>query len=272
MSLQAALALQISIKVVACSVALGALEGLWLWSRGHFRPEGLWSWRTLGEAYPPRLAELVAPIMSHESMFVVLALRVLCAGLVVLVPYPEPMFGFALAALVLVHFFMNLRAKWGGEGSDNMTIIVLGAGLLGTLFAHDARAVAIAALFIGAQVTMSYLASGLHKLRSPHWRDGGALGKIMNHYTYGHPAFGGLLRRYPALGGALSFMVMAFQISFVLFYFIPMPYALVYPLGGVLFHAAIGYCMRLNQFFIVFVGTYPCLLFAHQYVRELLAS
>jgi hypothetical protein len=140
--------------------------------------------------------------------------------------------------------------------------------MLARLLPHDSVAVTSAALFVGAEITLSYLASGIAKFRSAEWRSGRALPNIMNHHTYGHPGFGRLLRTYPAPARVLTLFVMAFQVSFFLFFFIPMPFALIYIAGGMLFHACIAYFMRLNQFFVVFVGTYPCLIFAHEYVRQ----
>ena len=268
MNLQAAFAIEISLRLVAFSVALGALEGLWLWSRGHFGAHGLWSWQIIGEGWPSRLATVAAPLMAQRGMFGVLTLRLLCATIVVFTPYAHPLFAAGLTVLVVLHLLMTVRMPWGGEGSDQMTLVVLLPGMLARLLPYNSVAVTSAALFIGAEITLSYFASGMAKVRSAEWRSGRALPNIMNHHTYGHPGFGQLLRAYPAPAKVLNALVMAFQVSFFLFFFIPMPFALIYIAGGVMFHACIAYFMRLNQFFVVFVGTYPCLIFAHEYVRQ----
>jgi hypothetical protein len=211
---------------------------------------------------------LATSLMEYQCVLGFLLLRLACACLVVLLPYQHALFTVSLAGLVGVHLLMTLRMPFGGEGSDQMTLVVLIPGILARWFAHDAVAVTSAVLFVGAQITLCYLGSGVTKAKSAQWRSGEALGKIMNHHTYGNLQFAQLLRAYPALGRALNYFVIFFQASFFLFYFIPMPFALLYVAVGVGFHAAVAYCMRLNQFFIVFVGTYPCLIFTHEYVRQ----
>jgi hypothetical protein len=165
---------------------------------------------------------------------------------------------------------MTLRTQWGDEGSDQMCSLILLAGGAGMIRTAEQEAATIAALFIGSQVSLSYVASGLAKLSSPVWRSGSALTRIMNHHTYGHAGFAGFLKSANSVGAVLSALVMAFQITFLFYYALPMPFALAYIAGGVLFHAGIAYFMRLNLFFIYFVAAYPPLIFTHWYLWRVL--
>jgi hypothetical protein len=62
--------------------------------------------------------------------------------------------------------------------------------------------------------------------------------------------------------------VIAFQLSFPVFFVLPAPYAYAYVAGGVAFHLGIAYFMRLYLFVLTFLGTYPCLIFAREAFRN----
>jgi hypothetical protein len=189
---------------------------------------------------------------------VVVTIACLAAGLTPLAP---------VATLIAVQFMFQLRMRYGGEGADQMTVLVLITSAVAELGRPFPGVVTACAIFIGGQITLSYLASGTAKLFGPSWRNASALPKIMNHHTYGSIWLRNVLVRYPLVARILGLGVIAFQLSFWVFYLLPMPYALVYLAGGIAFHAAIAIFMRLNLFLITFVGTYGCLLFTHETVR-----
>ncbi len=263
-------AIHIAVVCAAVGMIVTTSELLWAWSRGHYDSSGIWTWAIAKEAYSARAAAALRPLMSNESVLLMLGARVVAAASIPLLyglgyPAVAPMM-----MLVAILCFMQLRSRWGGEGGDQMTVLVLIAALVADLAPGRPVVVNSAALFIGAQITLSYLASGTAKLFGPLWRSGGALGEIMNHYTFGHAPFARLLARYPLIGKVMCRGVIAFQITFWVFYLLPMPYALAYPVAGIFFHAGIAYFMRLNLFIPVFIGTYPCLFFTHEFVRGLL--
>jgi hypothetical protein len=269
MIVTAALGLEIAAIGVAVGIANSTLESFWHLARGNYGPGGIWSWSVLREAHGPGLAKALSPLLTGGAMPVLLSLRLLgAAALPVLYLRglnPAP----ALAVLIVLQFLLQIRSRWGGEGADQMTVVVLVASFIAATTPH---AVVPAALFIGGQISLSYLASGTAKLFGPMWRRGEALGRIMNHHQYGHRGLAGLLARYPILNKLAGSVVIGFQVSFFVFYLLPLPYALVYPLAGMAFHLGIAYFMRLNLFFVTFVGTYGCLIFTHEWVRALVAG
>lgn len=257
---------------VICAVAgivVTSAEALWHWSKGHYDAGGIWPWGIAREAYSARVGAVLTPLMSNRGMLVIHGARIAGAGAVLLAYAEQGSALVPLSVLIATHCILQLRSRWGGEGADQMTILVLIAGLLADSL-PDPRVATSVALFIGGQITLSYLASGGAKLFGAKWRNGTALGEIMNQHTYGHPWLSRFLRQYPLIGKAACRLVIGFQISFLAFYLLPMPYALIYPAGGVLFHAGIAYFMRLNLFFLTFIGTYPCLMFTHQVVHHFL--
>jgi hypothetical protein len=148
-----------------------------------------------------------------------------------------------------------------------MTSIVLAAGVIGSAASFSDAIVEYAVLFVAAQTTLAYAASGIAKVSAPIWRNGEALAKIMNHYSYGHENFAAFLQTHTMISSIVCWLVIAFQVTFPAFYILPLPYAAAYPASGVIFHAAIAYIMRLNLFLFSFVGTYPCLIYAYLVMR-----
>jgi len=270
MTIAAALAVHIAILCVVAGIFLTSIESLWLWSKGCYDTGGIWPWAIAREVYSERIGDVLSPVMSNGGMLVVMAARLgfaaaLLAGYGNWTYAPIP-----LGLLVATQLLLQARMHWGGEGADQMTSIVLVTGLVAEICRGLPAVVDSAALFVGGQITISYLASGTAKLFGPLWRSGRALPMIMNHHTYGHVWFGAFLARYPLVGKALCYGIIGFQVTFLVFYVLPMPYALVYLAGGILFHAGIAYFMRLNLFLVTFVGTYPCLIYTRECVRVFL--
>ena len=261
-------ALHFALAAAAAGLAITATESLWHWARGQYTDRGVWPWRVLREAYSPGTAAALGPLMGNEGVLLLTVAR-LAAALALIVCVAVGLSPLApIAVLMAAQVASQLRMHYGGEGADQMTILVLIAGAVAEVGRAYPGVVVAAALFIGAQITLSYLASGTAKLLGESWRNATALPKIMNHHTYGSPTLRAMLVRYPAIARLLGLGVIAFQVTFWVFYLLPMPWALVYVAGGIAFHAGIAVFMRLNLFLITFVGTYPCLLFTHAAVRS----
>lgn len=259
--------IHVAVAAVALGLAVTAAEMLWLWSKGHYADQGIWPWPILKESYSPSVATKLGPFMSNDAIPVLAATRMAAATATVAciaVRWPATM---PILVLLAIQFLLQLRGRWGGEGADQMTTLVLVTGAVAEVGRGQATVTEAAALFIGGQITLSYLASGTAKLFGPLWRSGAALPKIMNHHTYGNPGLRDLLMRHPLAARFLGGGVIAFQMTFWLFYLLPMPWALLYIAAGVAFHAGIAIFMRLNLFLITFVGTYPCLLLTRALIR-----
>jgi hypothetical protein len=258
-----------AVVCAAIGIVITASESLWHWSQGHYDVDGVWPWKIAREAYSERTAAVLTPLMTREATLVLFSLRLTCAIALPLLYSQGYLATVPLSALLAIHCMTQLRSRWGGEGSDQMTTLVLVSGLASDLFPALPLVATSAALFLGAQITLSYIASGGAKLFGPLWRNGQALPRIMNHYTYGHARFARILASRPSVAKTMCRSVILFQITFWVFYLLPMPFALIYPLGGVFFHANIAFFMRLNLFIPAFIGTYPCLLFTYHFVRPL---
>ena len=267
MTLSAVEAVHIAVVSAAIEIIITSAEALWHWSQGHYDADGIWPWGIAKEAYSDRAAMILTPVMTREATLVLFSLRLACAVSLPLLYSQRYLAVAPLTMLIVIHCITQLRSRWGGEGSDQMTTLVLVSELVVDLAPGSSVVTTSAALFLGAQITLSYMASGGAKLFGPLWRSGQALPKIMNHHTYGHAGFARFLANRPLLAKTMCRSVILFQITFWVFYLLPMPYALIYPLGGIMFHASIAYFMRLNLFIPAFIGTYGCLLFTYEFVR-----
>jgi hypothetical protein len=256
-----------SVIIVALGIVVTALETIWLALHGAYEQDGVWPWVIVRECYRTTTGRFLSPFSSTISLITVLGGRIASVIWLLYDYHAGNTAVLPLTFLVVTHFIVSLRNRWGGEGGDQMTALVMISGLSADAFPTVAPC---AALFIGAQITLSYLASGSAKLFGPLWREGTALQKIMSNYAYGNPWLSKLLSGHPYLCKAACFSVILFQISFLLFYLLPSPFAYIYLLAGALFHLAIAFFMRLNLFCFAFIGTYPCLLFARETARTAL--
>ena len=261
--MDAVAALHLTLALAGVGAWITALEALWLVRAGQYGRAGAWPWFLVKVAISsPSIARLPVAVIAAGDLTLAVArlagaswlIAVLAAGYEPLAP---------LVVLVGAHVLTIWRTRWGGEGGDQMMLIVFVTGLFASRFRSHAGVQTACALFVAGQITLAYVASGTAKCFGPLWRSGDALSRIMSHYTYGWQPLATFLVRRPWLGRRLSHAVIGFQLTFPLFFLVPMPWALGWLVAGAAFHVAIALVMRLNLFVPVFIGTYPCLLFAH---------
>lgn len=266
------LAIAIAASMAMVGNIINGSEQLWLWKLGAYSDRGVWPWQVMRERYPQPSA-IVGSLFSNDWAVPALLVAKILVSLAVLGLLAQGQRTFPLLILLfLFHALLQTRTRWGGEGGDQMITLVTVCAALADAFHDNSSIVLAASLFIGAQIFLSYVASGSAKLFGRHWRSGDALRRIMNAHTYGSPWAARFLNDHPDIGRTLSHGVMIFQLSFPLFFLLPMPIALIYPAGGFIFHLSIALLMRLNLFLFVFVGTYPCMLVLHDSVRSILAQ
>jgi hypothetical protein len=269
-NLDALSAIHIAVIGAVAGALVTSAEGMWLWIRGAYSDRGIWAWPIIGEYYFESRLSCVALLIAGKRTLLLLTLRIIVSVAVVVCYYNSIRAAPLLLLLIVVTILLQLRTRWGGEGGDQMTLIVFVAALMADLFPSSKLIVSAVAIFIGAQITLAYVSSGTAKLCGPLWRRGTALQCIMTHYTYGHEWLSRQLTRSPRTGKLASWGTILFQVSFPLFYILPFPYAALYPSLGVLFHLGIAYFMRLNLFIFAFIATYPSLFVARESLRAAL--
>jgi len=268
MTFTATLALQYAAICAAVGVVMTTAESIWHWRRGNYSETGVWPWYVLRTDHSPIVSAVLTPVLDGTGLLALLLTRFAAAVLTPACYLAGTKCWFPLLVLILSQFLLTFRCRLGGEGGDQMTTVMLAMGLLPQVITDQPAVVNSAALFVGAQITLAYFASGGAKLFGPLWRRGEALLEIMSHFQFGNPWLMKQLRAHPMFCRLSCLGAIAFQLSFPLFFLLPEPYAYAYLLGGIAFHVVIALFMRLYLFVLTFVGTYPCLVFAREMFRN----
>jgi hypothetical protein len=254
------LALEATRIIIAYSVAVSALE--MLAARSVFAVDGLLSWPVLRTSFP-RLRDpaerLRDALFEERGLQTQLGVRLLLAAVFV-APVPPPVWGTAALLLLVGGLLLSYRSFFGGDGSDQMTTVVL-AGMAYEAFAAPGPLADAGFWFIAAQLTMSYFAAGIAKVVSEQWRAGTAALDVLRSACYGSRAGTRLLETIPGGSQAASWAVMAFEVSFPLVFFVPPEAALAILFAGVLFHVGNAAFMGLNTFLSAFLAAYPAMLY-----------
>ncbi|WSG96431.1 hypothetical protein U8P76_05835 [Rhizobium johnstonii] len=259
-----------NLAISLTTIALGAwaitsaLE--WYANIRLFTPEGLLSWNIISlRTGPTSVLRRMPALGSPGFVTFVLALRA-SAGLAIACQ-PPVIFGFCFALVIFISIvYMGQRACFGGDGSDQMGMVVtLGViVLLGGRLSNDADIIQAGIVLIAGQSVLAYFIAGASKAVSPIWRGGEAVVGVMRTQTYGHPLASRLVETNPALAKAVCMSVIIFELLFPLVLFVPLPLALVGLAGFFVFHCINAYFMGLNAFVLPFVATYPSVLLCNE--------
>ncbi len=248
-------------RMIAIAVCLQTLEYLQI--RKSCSAQGVWTWALLKadfEILPRWLQTTASVLLSDRNFSVGIWLRLAAAIGVIFFPNPL-LFGFLLLSSVLIS--LRWRGSFNG-GSDFMTLIVLSAVWIASLFADHSTVVIGCLWYIALQSTASYLLSGLIKLRTRNWRNGTALQVFLRHPGYAIPHT--IQRRAESRPMMLmaSWVVIAFECSFPIIFWEPR-LALPYLAMGLCFHLVNFYIFGLNRFVWAWASTYPAIYFCSQY-------
>lgn len=250
--------------VAGIGVAISACEDLTAFDA--FRDHGLLSWSVArwDAAWSARgFTGRVADFVLGATRFRLLLLSRLAAALVAVgwaaagaeAPWA------ALLVLACSSAALFLRTAHGHDGAQQMLLLVLAALFLHRLAPAGSLAARSCLWFIALQSALAYFIAGINKLLSATWRDGTALVGILGTRTYGHDRASSLLRRFPALSIALSWVVVLFECGFAAALFAGEGVAAAVLGAGLFFHVANAVFMGLNGFVFAFVATYPAVLY-----------
>jgi hypothetical protein len=158
---------------------------------------------------------------------------------------------FILAVLLL----LQLRNRFGLEGSDQMLTILFTSGVVISLSSPPFQYMLYFTLC--AHVGTCYLSSGLSKLSSADWRTGDAIVGIMSTEGYGHRLALQLFESHPLISKIVCGAVIAWQIAFVPLSFVSVETLAAVLIIGCFFHVLNAFFMGLNVFFWTFIALYP---------------
>jgi hypothetical protein len=243
--------LDVTAVLLAVATIVTALEFIAL--RGEFRRYGLFDpqvmyagsssvlTRHLTRVSYPRLAgvQLILPV-----------LVVLCIALDVSPALP-------LVALAITTVLRTSLLRYGGEGADHMAQVVTTSAAIAFAFSGNNAVGEIALVFIAAQLSLAYGASGVAKLFGRAWRSGAAVGGVL-HTAFGHA---GIVRssldRWPAAGRLLSWAVIGLEVLFPVGILLGGWVALGALAAIATLQLTIAVLMGLNRFALWFFAAFP---------------
>jgi hypothetical protein len=247
-------ALDLAARIASLGVAISGLELLSI--RREFETGGLFS---SGTTAPFRQ---LSSRLSANSLLVPLLLTLQVSGALAIF-FVGLSSGWS-ALCLLASSFSLVAARWlrqfGGDGAEQMGVIVLAAAICGVCPWPSESRVRIAVAFVAAQVSLSYVTAGIAKLMSPMWRSGRALPAILMTHDHGVAWASACLHAWPTVALLLGWAVIVFECLFPLLILGPGWLCAATLIGGLIFHVGCALLMGLNSFIWSFIATYPCVL------------
>ena len=241
--------------------------------RREFEPSGLFAWRiisTRGKPFKTSFLNSLRDSIAGTNMTLVLLARGV-AGILLLLPgLSDSWVAIAAVVSVMTGILTSYRTVLGGDGSDQMMVIVL-AGIIGISIIPETSIIRNAGLwFVAGQAALSYFTAGFAKLFSSQWREGQAVGAILCSASYGRPSIGKVVLRYRTLGMMLCWSVVLFEVAFPAALFLPWPYLWGFMIAGASFHLGTALLMGLNTFLWAFLATYPAIYACNAWISSFL--
>ena len=252
-------------RLSALALLLQSVE--WLQVRGVFADDGVWRYALLApeqRRLPLGLSLLCRVSLPYPSFVALLGLRCVAAALALFLGESRVWPFLCLSQVLLC---VRFRGASNG-GSDSMSVVLASALSVPALLGHTPFAIQAALLYIGVQVTLSYVLAGLAKLRQPDWRNGRALRHFVLGSPYGMPRVVHRLLGRSGLAATLGWAVVGFECLFPLAWLDPRV-CLGWLACGALFHAANVLALGLNRFFWVWLAGYPATLAGSELVHVL---
>jgi hypothetical protein len=178
----------------------------------------------------------------------------------VAVPAPDPVRVLLLGVVVAGVAIQAFRAPFGGEGADQVSLIVLTTLLLVSL-RPTATAMQLGLWFLALQACLAYFASGIYKVTARMWLDGTALIGVLGTRSYGTPTLAAWLGARAATARWLSRGMSLSETLFPLVLVAPASWLPFFLAWGVAFHLTCAVVMGLNCFAWAFIATYPAIAY-----------
>ena len=199
------------------------------------------------------------PRLWDDALYLSLTIQIVCAAWLAVMGPTRPAGALALVAVFASVLLVQWRRTLGGDGAEQMSLLIVFAGIVAFVPYESERVARIAAVFLVAQLSLSYLTAGIVKLVSPLWRAEPILAEILGTHRFGSPGIAEFLRRHVRLCLMAQWGVIIFEIAFPAAIFLPLPAMLGLLAAGLTFHFACGVLMGLNTFVWAFPAIYPCL-------------
>src|ERR1700710_2367236 len=125
MTMTATIALQFAGICAALGMVMRTAESLWHWRQGNFGETGVWPWYILRTDHSSLAAAALTPALDGTGLLALLLARFGAAALTPVFYWSGLNAGLLLLILILSQFLLTFRCRYGGEGGDQMTTIML---------------------------------------------------------------------------------------------------------------------------------------------------
>ena len=206
----------------------------------------------------------MVPLLDGRPLDFLLVIRLITSIFLLVASFVSGplLISLALCFLTITTWLLTARTMYGGDGSDQMGIIVsIATTVMALGCAIRSRDFFFAGVLLaGGQLTLSYLIAGFSKWISPVWRSGRAMPGVMTTFTYGHGFAAQFATDRTRAAKILCWTVFVGETIF--------PFALLLPWGPLVFvlaifmffHLSNAYFMGLNTFVWSFAAAYPAVL------------
>lgn len=231
-------------------------------SRHSFANGGLLGWDVLSLRFnAPAIRQLSGWMFSYPQVLLLPFGRLLLGLVLVCGPITsKSTYTAAIISSALISLLISFRNRYGGDGADQMALIVSISMALGYAAGSDI-AIAYSLLFIAFQSQLAYFTSGMAKIVSIRWRNGDALRGILCTKTYGIGWVGQVLTRHRLLAAAMSWAAMSQLLLFAPLCLTGGSCFWMAVCFGACFHVFNAIVMRLHTFVWAFAATYPAIYF-----------
>lgn len=242
---------------------MSSLEGLA--SIKHFGAGRIFDWTVLRTRAPSFVDGVSAVLLDRLMMkrgvsFVFFARLAAAAYLAISVLANR---GALMAATVVLaaSLYLNVRAPYGLDGSDQMSALLFVAITISQLGARSPSIAVVCLWFLAVQGCLSYASAGIAKLASPVWRRGHAIHLIIDTEGYGSALPARMARCHPNTARAITWGTILFECMFVGALFLGPTGAFILAIWAALFHIATALVMGLNTFVWAFLAVHPAIIY-----------
>lgn len=264
-------------RIILLLFAIGQVfttsELLFLHLKGEYSTHGFFSWKIIrldintitGDS---RIGGILDNLLDSRGFIKLLAFKIVCLiFLLVAAPYSY-LFTFASIALVFCMLLIQFRSMYGGDGSDQMSLILAVSIFFGLSAFSSPVIQKYCFYFIGLQSCLAYTTSGVAKILSKKWRSGDAVYEIFNTGSYGNKTIAHLLKGRKYVNLFLCWTVIIMEIFFPICLITPIYISIAILLWGFTFHFLNVAIMGLNSFFWAFTATYPAIIFVMLHIQS----
>lgn len=194
-------------------------------------------------------------LFSNNSILLLISIRLILSTL-----FLFDLISFSFLYLILIiQVIILIRNELCLNLADSFSFLVL-FGLSNYFYSDSQFNKEISLYFIAIMTLISYLFTSFYKFKGEKWRKGNALKLIMGSAAYGNERVHDFLDKNKKTSIFLNHSIILFQAGSILSIFSP-KISIIFIFIGIIFHLSIAALMNLNNFFWVYLSTYPCIYY-----------